>query len=245
MSIKYSDPYGQDSFGKIKGDKRMVWFKVYFDEGKLYKQDDSYVLAANLTGSEGVSHSFGMQGESAPKGLATLSIHGKEYEERKSTGKKDDRGKWIYETFKSQPSVFEQWLYQQIENNPAFWLPEGKSISGNLTFPLDPQVILMPETQRIEFFKTCYQISEVATTDKVPEWKPKAPYRANSYGGKGTTIEDKVKFLKQELIATSGNQDVIGSESSIGVLFSVLLDQHREDEQFLVLYTDLLKAIVS
>jgi hypothetical protein len=245
VSIKYSDPYKDDKFGKLKGNKCLTWFKVYFNEGKLYKQDDGYVLAANFTDFEGISHSFGNQGEQARGGLAVLSIYAKEYEERKSTGKQDDRGKWIYETVRVKPSIFEQWLCEQIEDNPSFWLPENsQNISGNITFPLDPQVASMSEEVRASFFPTSYQISTVPKSDKLPEWKPKTPYRAGGgYGAKGATIEDKVAFVKQELIATIG--DTATDSMSIAQLTASLVAKYRNDEQFLVIYTDLIKAIAS
>jgi hypothetical protein len=244
LSIKYSDPFRDDKFGKLKGNKCLTWFKVYFNEGKLYKQDDGYILAANFTGFEGVSASFGTQGEQATSGLAVLPIYAKEYEERKSTGKQDDKGKWVYETVKVKPSIFEQWLCKQIEDNPSFWLPDGnQNISGNITFSLDPQVASMADDTRGSFFTTCYQISTVSKSDKLPEWKPKTPYRgANGYGAKGVSIEDKVAFLKKELVATIGGT-LVAEDMSIGSLTGFLIDLHKDNEQFLVIYTDLIKAI--
>ncbi len=244
MAMRYSDPYKDDKFGKVKGDKRLEWFQVYFDEGKLHKTDDGYALDAHFTGYQGVQHSFGKNGEQAPAGLAVLHIYAKEHEVRKSTGKKDDNGKWIYESHKEQPSIYEAWLCKHIEDNPAVWLPESQSISGNITFPLNPQVASMSESQQSEYFATCYQISSVPTTDKVPEWQEKQPYRRNGFGGKGVSIEDKVNFLKQELRETVDPSNTTAN-FSLGQLVYLLVEQHREQEQFLVCYMDLLKAVAS
>jgi hypothetical protein len=46
MVVKYLDPYKDDVYGKLRGDKADAYLKVTFDEAKVYKTDDAYILAA-------------------------------------------------------------------------------------------------------------------------------------------------------------------------------------------------------
>lgn len=244
MTITYSDPYKDAKFGKLKGEKCLNWFQIWFNEGKLYKIDDGYMLVAHSTGFHGVTHSFS---EKRPpeKGLVELPIYAKDYEVRKSTGKKDDNGKWIYESFPQKASLFEMWLCKQIEDNPSFWLPENQHISGNISFVIDPQVQHLPEEQRASLFATSYQISTVPVTDNLPKWEVKKNnYRKGGYGNNGVSLEARLSFVKKDLIDTlaAGWAD---ESCSVGMLVKQLLAEFPQDEAFIACYIDLLKAVSS
>jgi hypothetical protein len=46
MVVKYLDPYKDDPYGKLRGDKADAYLKINFDEAKVYKAEDAYILAA-------------------------------------------------------------------------------------------------------------------------------------------------------------------------------------------------------
>lgn len=39
VELRYLDPYKDDPFGKIRGDKANTYFEVHFDEGKIYEEE--------------------------------------------------------------------------------------------------------------------------------------------------------------------------------------------------------------
>ncbi len=45
--IKYTDPFNNDPYAKLKGDKSDVYLKIEFSEAKLYEVDNGYVLSGN------------------------------------------------------------------------------------------------------------------------------------------------------------------------------------------------------
>ena len=244
MSIKYSDPYGDSKFGKIQGEKPFNWFRVYFNEGKLYKDDDGYVLTANFTGTDGIQHSYSAK-EVPSKFTAVLHLYEKDYEIRRSTGKKDEKGSWIYETISQQASLFEKWLCKHIEDNPAQWMPESQNIGGNISFPINPQVESMEEASRDRYFAASFQVSTVRVSGDLPKWEGK---RYNNRKSKSNyqeaSLGDKAKFVKQDLAATiSGDWDT--DDLSVGTLLAMLQDEYGENVRFVRRYIDILKAIVS
>ena len=113
MTVKYLDPYKDDPYGKLKGDKAEVYFKVSFDEAKVYSTDDSYVVAAFVTAYSGIVRSFKPADPILP-GLCAIPIYGQEYEIRE----KDSSGNW--NGVKYQPSVFEKSLYEYISVTKLF-----------------------------------------------------------------------------------------------------------------------------
>ncbi|WP_319418867.1 hypothetical protein [Pleurocapsa sp. FMAR1] len=127
MTVKYLDPYKDDPYGKLRGDKAEAYFKISFDEAKVYSTDDAYIVAAFITNYSGVVRSFKASDALLP-GLCAIPIYGREYEIRG----KDANGNW--QGVKYQPSVFEKALYDHIKVHEAFFIPPSGGIKGELTF---------------------------------------------------------------------------------------------------------------
>ena len=81
MPLLYSDPYKDNKFGKIKGDKKDEYFKAVFDEAKFYKHENSYILAGQFTAFFGVARAYKPE-LGLKAGLVEIPIYGSEYEIR-------------------------------------------------------------------------------------------------------------------------------------------------------------------
>ncbi len=82
MTVKYLDPYKDDKYGKLKGDKSEAYFGVTFKEAVVHKTDDAYIIAGYATSYKGITRSFKPE-QSLTPGLCAVPIYGKEYEIRK------------------------------------------------------------------------------------------------------------------------------------------------------------------
>lgn len=237
--MKYANPWKEEVYGKIRGDKTKAGFKVFFSEAKLLKTDEGYILYGWFTGYEGVEPAYKPE-EGMKAGLCTLPIYSQAYEVRQ----KGKDGK--YEPVKFEPSKFEKWLCQEIEANPTVWTPDSKAIGGNITFIGDSQAAVLPQNVETQVFKQSCDLQVVEATDKVPEYVPKAPQRkgGGSYGSRGASLEEKTTWLKKELAASMSLKDM-PADIPVGQLVASFTEYYKDSEQFLVIYTDLLKAILS
>ncbi len=236
--IKYFSPWKEEVYGKIRGDKTKAGFKVYFSEAKLLETEEGYILYGWFTGYEGVEKAYKPE-EGMQAGLCVLPIYSKTYEVRQ----KGKDGK--YESVKFEPSVFEKWLCDEIKANPDSWMPEGKAIGGNITFTPDSGVAVLPDNVKPQVFRQSFDFETVESTDKVPEYVPKTPQRKGSggYGSRGISLEEKTAFLKKELAGAVNLKDM-PEDVSIAQLVAGAVEYYKDNEKFLVVYFDLLKAIV-
>ncbi len=243
MTIVYLDPYKDDPYGKILGEKVNAYFKVTYDEARVYKNDDTYVLALNLTESFGIERKY-KKDDAAIKGFAILTVHSKDY-----TVKYKADNEWKSKT--ETASVHEKLLYQHIEDNPSQWLDPQHNLRGHLSFFPDENYI---GNANPELMPTSVKIEQISPTGNLPDWKPRTKSSSSNWsnGSKGITINDKVDFLKKELLETildetwkSAMGDI--STLSIGVLIQKLHQERtidRKEESFFLTYLDVLKAIL-
>lgn len=247
MSIYYSDPYKDNKFGKLKGDKKQSYFKVGFTEVKLYKHENAYIIAGQFNNYMGVQHSYTGASTIEP-GLCEMPIYGSEYDYRQKkpgTGIKDVKAE--YETIQLQPSIAELLLYKHIEDNPSVYL-EGNSFKGDITFYPDDNYTSMNEVDRLAHVLNFTNLENIPTSGQYPEWIPPKPYsKTNSYGGyRGISLEEKLTFLKSELAETV-NEHTIRSDKTlpIAAYIHAILEENSDNERFLVTYFDLLKALIA
>lgn len=238
MTVKYLDPYKDDPYGKLRGEKADTWFSVNFDEAKVYPIDNGYVLAGFFTGYSGVIRNY-KASEPVLPGLCALPIYSQEYESRV----KGDDGNWT--TVKNQPSKYEKVLCGVIDANSELWLPEGKGIGGEISFSPDQMVQSMDETAIKAFIDSTVKIETVTLSGKLPEYKPPSTgsYKKGSSKSWSVSPDQKLEFVKKELIssiAASGFTE----ENSLGCLTIQMIAEHEDDDKFLSIYFDMLMAIV-
>ncbi|MDJ0593435.1 MAG: hypothetical protein QNJ72_26195 [Pleurocapsa sp. MO_226.B13] len=125
MTVNYSDPWKDDPYGKIKGNKQTAYFKIILDEAKLYPIDNGYVLAAYVSKYEGILRSFKPE-RPLEQGLCAIPLYSQDYETRRKEGEK-----WI--SVPQRPSKFEQAICSHIEQNKDVFLDEKLVLSGELT----------------------------------------------------------------------------------------------------------------
>ncbi len=238
MTVKYLDPYKDDPYGKLKGDKADTWFRINFDEAKLYPVEGGYILAGYFTGYSGIIRNFKASEPLVP-GLCVLPIYSQEYE----LWEKGDDGK--SKPVKYQPSKFEKALCTHIESSKTDWLPEGKNIGGEISFSPDAQVSSVRAEELDQFVTNSCRIEPIGSSGKLPEYTPPSvsAYKKGSGKSYGVSPEDKMAFLKKELcssIAASWAKE----DASLGLLVEQMITEHKEDESFLAIYFDLVKATV-
>jgi len=238
MNCKYLDPYKDDPYGKLKGDKAEQYFKVTFNEAKIYKTDDAYILAAYATEYSGIVRGFKPENDLTP-GLCAIPIYGKEYGIRK----KDKDGKWSEEKF--QPSIFEKGLYNKIAANFDTWTADGKGISGSITHMPNgmlnsstPDQVEMMVTQNVHLLP-----SELS--GRLPEYSPPTQRSFNSGGGKswGISPDQRIDFLKKQLAADITHSEFT-AENTLAELTNRMLKEYPGNEAFISIYFDMLIASI-
>lgn len=246
MTIQYSDPYKDNKFGKLKGDKRDTYFQIAFAEAKFYKHENSYVLAGWFTVFSGVDRAYG----NAPiePTLCELPIYGSEYEIRqKKPGTGGNGGKAEYETITLQPSIAEKLLYQHIEDNPTAFLDGNQAIKGGITFYPDAHYILMDEDKRIHnLTEACLDLEQIESSGKYPDWIPPKSYSKSSWGNNKISLEEKETFLKGVLAQACKSSEIQQNKNlPLHGYVEILLNDYDDDERFLVTFFDLAKALIS
>jgi hypothetical protein len=237
MTIKYLDPYKEDLYGKLRGDKAEAYFKASFDEAKIHQTDNAYILAGFVTAYSGVVRSYKAEQALTP-GLCAIPIYGSEYEIRQ----KDVSGQWI--AVKYQPSVYEKALYETIKTHEGIWIPDGKAISGEIAFVPNGMCGGMDEVALQGLVAQNNKISITDLTGKLPSYTPPSDnnQRKNGAGWKGIGLEDKLAFIKKELVdSIAANGFTV--ENSLGCLTDQMLLEHT-DENFQQIYFDMLMAVV-
>ncbi|MDJ0692403.1 MAG: hypothetical protein QNJ41_28430 [Xenococcaceae cyanobacterium MO_188.B32] len=232
--ITFLNAYKDAQYGRLKGDKKDVYCKVEFDEGKFYKTDDGYILMANVTKYHGVVRAYKPELPLEP-GVCAIPIYSQEYElwEKGKDGKATPR--------QCKPSLFERNLCAHLD----LTLTEGKYYQGTLGFLPDDQLLDLTDDDLLKTIDRNCHLEEVASSGKLPEYQANASYKKNgSYGSYKLSPADKVKWLKKEL-CDSVQEPGYNEEMSLADLTEQFIAERQENETFLALYFDLLKTIVA
>ena len=238
MTVKYLDPYKDDKYGKLKGDKSESYFGVTFSEAAVYKTDDAYIIAGHVTNYKGITRSFN-PGEPLLDGWCAVPIYGKEYE----ISKKDKDGKWISEKF--TPSLFERTLYQIISEDEDDWMPHNAGISLELTHVPNGMLKDKDLAQLALFVAGNFDYKQVDLSGSLPEYTPPSNNFKGKRGGKswGMSPDQRMDFIKKQLQA-----DIKADGYKEGRTLAELVDQmileHADNENFITIYYDLLIACV-
>jgi len=221
MNVKYLDPYKDDKYGKIRGDKAEAFLRFTIDEAKVYKTDDSYILAGLISDYKGVVRSYKPELPLEP-GLCAIPIYGSEYEIRR----KDKDGTWVSD--KVQPSVFEKALYNYIKEHEADWLKDDENLAGDITFVPNMLTENMSQEQLEEQIHTNCNLEGIVPFGDLPPYTPPANYgQRKSYGGaKGVSPDEKLEFVKKELIALTDPRLRV-SDSHLGDIVRAFNEAHK------------------
>jgi hypothetical protein len=241
MPMLYNDAYGNSKFAKIKGDKRDASCKLIFEEIKIYKHENSYVLAGQFILFGGLSRAYGQ----APinPGLCELYLYGSEYEERRKNP--DTKA---YETIKLLPSKVEKVLYDAIDKNPSAYIQDGKALKGEITFTSDDSCSLIPENIFEQAIISSFKIEVINSTGKYEDWTPPKPYNGNgngNYKALGLSPTEKILILKKELagtIAETSFKEAVETMPLAAYVHKVIQDNEGRDD-FLGAYFQLLCSV--
>ncbi len=236
MTVKYLDPYKDDLYGKLRGDKAETYFKIDFDEARVYQTDDAYILTAFVTAYSGIVRNYKPENPLTP-GLCAIPIYGQEYEIRQ----KDKDGNWT--GVKYQPSVYEKALYENIKTHETFWMPQGEGIAGSITFLPNGMCATMDAPTLAGLVAANSQTNSVPLTGKLPAYTPPSNNAQRKGGGKswGMSPDDRLTFIKKQLcedIAASG----FTAENSLPLLIKQLIAENPMDTDLVQIYFDTLTA---
>jgi hypothetical protein len=236
MVVKYLDPYKDDVYGKLRGDKADAYLKINFDEAKVYKADDAYILAAFVTAYQGVVRSFKPENPLTP-GLCAVPIYGTEYEIRQ----KDKDGNWI--GVKYQPSKYEKALYENIKTHESLWMPFEEAIKGEISFMPDGMCATMDAVTIDGMVAANSKTEIVPLTGKLPAYTLPTSSFQRKGGGKsyGLSPEERIMFIKKQVcedLAASG----FTVENSLPLLISQMIVEHPMDTELVQIYFDTLTA---
>ena len=236
--IKYTDPYNNDPYGKLKGDKSDVYLKIEFSEAKLYEVDNGYVLAGNITNYIGAVRAFKPE-EPIKPGLCAIPIYEREFEiwHKNKDGKNTST--------KCQPSLFEKNLVSHLKSNFSPSLAADKAIKGSIGFLPNAQLLGLSEFDIAANIPHNCQLEVITATGNLPEYKPyKASDKKASNGKYGLSPNDKLAWLKQELVSAIASSNFT-EETSLSLLLKQFIYENDKDETFLALYTDILKTLIA
>ena len=196
MNIKYRDPYKDDKYGKLTGDKSEAYFGVNFSEAVVHKTENAYIIAGYATDYKSVIRSFKPEQGLNP-GLVALPIYGAEYEVRS----KDSKGEW--QSTKVQPSTFEKQLYTDISTDEDAWMPRNAAITLAFTHIPNGMADNMDAMDLTATIVKNVTLSQVDLSGKLPEYTPPKAYSGGKGGGKsyGMSPQQRLDFLKKQLQA--------------------------------------------
>lgn len=237
MSIKYFNPYKEEKYGKLRGDKANVYFGVNFSEALVHKIDNAYIIAGFIDKFTNVVRHYKPDEKITP-GNCTLTIYGQEYE----IGKKEN-GQWVSE--KITPSLFEVALYKTIAADEDEWMPFTSSVMVDFTHVPDGMCQGKTDVELAELVSSNVKLTQCDPSGALPEYKPPVPYGGGkSKGGwRSVSPDDKMKFVIKQLQA-----DIKDPEAKKGDCLGDLLDQliieNTTTPHFLEIYTELVTACV-
>ena len=238
MTVKYLDPYKDDKYGKLKGDKSEAYFGVTFSEAVVHKTDDAYIIAGYIKEYKGITRSFKPE-QSLTPGLCAVPIYGKEYEIRK----KDKDGNWTSE--KITPSLFEKTLYQLISENEDDWMPHNAAISLELTHVPNGMLQDKDLARLALFVAGNFDYRQVDLSNTLPEYTPPSNNFKGKGGGKswGMSPDQRLDFIKKQL-QTDIKADGYKEGRTLAELVDQMILEHADNENFITIYYDLLIACV-
>ena len=238
MPVLYLDPFKDDPYAKLRGEKNNEYFTIAFDEAKVYPVDNGYYLAAWVTMYQGVIRSFKPENPILA-GLCAIPIYNSEYEIRQKVNGE-------YQTTKHQPSIFENQLCKEIKDKESEWIGDNVVLKGSITHVPDA---MLKSLDVLDLATTCNQNAKLEvtpSTGKLPEYKPPTNYSQRKGGGnyfKGASVEDKLNTVKKE-IAEYINDPAFTADTNLGTLVEGLYVQHSENTEFMTFFLDLLAATV-
>ena len=231
--MKVLDPYKDIPYSRLKGEKNEVFFKIEFDEGKFYPTDYGYALMANVTKSTGLVRAFKPELPVEP-GILAIPIYHQEYE----LWSKDKDGKAV--STKCKPSLYEQ----NLCNHLALNLSEDQYYQGSISFLPDEQLLNLTDAEVVNTLTRNCHLIEAKSSGKLPEYQPPTSSYKKTNGVSKLTPADKTKWVKQEL-CRSVKESGYNEEMSLADLTAQFVTEHQENEAFLAIYFDLLKAILA
>ena len=239
MTVKYCNPWKDDPYGKLKGDKSDTWFRFRFDEGIMHATDNGYVLAANITEWNGVVAAYKPE-DGATLGLCAIPFYKEQYEIRV----KDASG--TYKSVNTQPSIFEKALCHEIETDKDKWIPDNGAIAGVISHSPNAQLMSMDEATIKSLMLSSCNLVTVPKTAKLPEYQAdKSSYRKSDHKGYSkVSPQDKLAFLKKELVDSISAQWA-NEECPLATLVEQAINEHKEDKDYLQIYFRLLNATIS
>lgn len=238
MVPKYLDPWKYDKYGKLRGDKSEAFFKTVFDEAKIYKTEDSFILAAYVTDYQGIVRSFKPENPMSA-GLCAIPIYGQDYEIRS----KDKDGNWNSETIK--PSKFELALFSYLSDKENSLWDTNTTYKGEFTHIPNAMCASITGTALTDLVVNNFQLEATTNTGKLPDYEIKKSFQRKGNGGdsRGLTPEEKLAFIKKTL-----EEDVNSIIHKQGQTLSILTDQiikeHSDNPNFIEIYFDMLIACV-
>ena len=238
MTVKYADPWKEEKYGKIKGDKADSFFMMNFSEAIVHKEDSCYYIAGHVTDYQGVVRAYKSEQAMTP-GLCMLPIYGSEYEIRK----KDASGNYVSEQV--QPSVFERVLYESIEGNELTWMPSGQSVALKFTHTPNSMLSAMDAEAIKAHVIEQVKVSAIPKSGTLPEYSPPTKYgqRKGSNWNKGISPEEKVSFLKKQMVADIRDSS-FKEEHTLTSITKQILVENADSPQFTEIYFDMLVSCI-
>lgn len=236
MTVKYLDPYKDDPYAKLKGDKSGTYFSITFEQARIYPTDNGYVIAGYFTSQDGLQRSFKPERPIEPELLA-VPLYDKEYEIRKKVG--DD---WKSEKIK--PSLFEQAAVAVIAAHKDDWIGEDKAVSGTIKHLPDG---MLEDSDKLEIGSTVAKKLALKVCTETGKLKPYSPASGSRGGfGKGggykaITPEARLAAAKAELSAFI-KADGFTPDKPLGLLVDQTCNENAGNEEFLNWYFDTLQA---
>jgi hypothetical protein len=237
MNVKYLDPYKDDKYGKLRGDKSESYFKLTFREAKLYTTDDAYILAGEVTSYQGITRNYKPE-QALERGLCAVPFYCKEYEIRRKDGEA-----WV--TDKIKPSKFEVAVYQWIDANKSTWSSSGDVISGDITHIPDGMCEGKDKDTLITMLAGFIDLRGATGTGNLPAYEPPKSYAPSRGGGRsgGLSPDEKMLFLKKQ-IASIVESSLYSEDMSLFALIEQMLVENPMEKDSTQLYFDCLLGCV-
>ena len=238
MNVKYYDPYKEDPYGKLRGEKGSSYFEVEFDEAILHPTDDGYALAGNFPSYNGIIRNF----KSEPPleaGLCAIPLYSKDYSIRSKVA-----GKWI--DLAQVPFTFEKFLCTYIKANEASLIGEGKALSGKFAHIPDGMCIGKEGEQMCDLVQGSLVVTQIDATGKLPAYTVPGGYNQRKGGGgfsRGASLEEKMTLVKKELVAFA-QPKTVKEDDSLGTLVTQVWSENVETPEVLQYFFDTLQAVI-
>jgi hypothetical protein len=224
MVVKFLDPYKDDKYGKLRGDKSDCYFKVTFSEAKVYKTDDAYIIAGQATAYAGITRSFKPE-MPLENGLCAVPIYGKEYEIRRKDGET-----WVADKFK--PSIFELFVYKWIETHEDTWVGDDKFISGTIIHPPNDMLASLDSSSITDMLATNMTFEDTTVSGNLPTYELPKTYGGSRGGGKsyGLQPSEKFAFIKKQLATDIIHPDYNEDMSLIKLIGQIFIEHPMEND---------------